>query len=336
MKIKDAIQTLVAHTNLSQDEAHEVGRELMSGTTTDAQIGAFLTALRMKGETVDEITGMALVMRENATSITTQRTNIIDTCGTGGDSSGTFNISTAAALVAAGAGVVVAKHGNRSVSSSCGSADVLKELGVNLEATPAQVGTCIDKVGIGFMFAPLMHSTMKYVIGPRRELAMRTIFNILGPLTNPAGAKRQVLGVFDPKLAEPLAQVLKKLGSEQVMVVNGGGLDEISLSGPTNVAELKAGKVTTSIITPEDYGITRAPLETLTCTTVAECAEAVQAVLQGTLGPRRDIVLLNAGAAIYISGMVPTLAEGVVAAAGAIDDGRALKTLQDLVTCSNQ
>ena len=254
--IQEAIKDLIAGVDLGRARTRAVMDQIMSGQATDAQIGAFLVALRIKGETIDEIAGGAEVMREKATPIVTVRPDLIDTCGTGGDDSGTFNISTTVAFVACGAGLAVAKHGARSISSQCGSADVLAALGVNVEATPEKVGECIDEVGIGFLFAVALHGAMKHAIGPRRELATRTVFNILGPLTNPAGAKRQLLGVFDGALTEALAGVLRELGSERALVVHGSdGLDEITLTGPTQVSELRDGQISTRQIHPGDFGL---------------------------------------------------------------------------------
>ena len=308
----------------------------MSGQATDAQIGAFLVALRIKGETIDEIAGGAEVMREKATPIVTVRPDLIDTCGTGGDDSGTFNISTTVAFVACGAGLAVAKHGTRSISSQCGSSDVLTALGVNVEAAPEKVGECIDEVGIGFLFAIALHGAMKHAIGPRRELATRTVFNILGPLTNPAGAKRQLLGVFDGALTEALAEVLRELGSEQALVVHGSdGLDEITLTGPTQVSELRDGQVSTRQIHPGDFGLQTVSAEALKGGD-ADCnARILRRILDGEEGPQRDVVLLNAAAAMVVGGRAEDITAGLEVARESIDSGKARHALDRLVEVSN-
>lgn len=329
--IKEAINKVINNQDLSQEEAISTMNEIMSGEATPAQIASFITALRMKGETVDEITGCAKVMREKVTRINTKSDLLVDTCGTGGDSAHTFNISTTAAFVAAGAGLKIAKHGNRSVSSKCGSADVLKELGVNIEADANTVAKCIDEVGIGFLFAPMLHPAMKYAIGPRREIGIRTIFNILGPLTNPAGATTQVLGVYDPKLTETLAKVLNNLGSKHVFVVHGSdGLDEITITGKTYVAELVKGEVRSFTIDPEDFGISKADVSSLAGDTAEENARITLSILKGEKSPRRDIVLLNSSAAITAGGMSANLVEGIQIAAESIDSGKALEKLAQL------
>ena len=329
--IQQAIQHLIERRDLNQDEAQQVMNQIMSGEATDAQIGAFLIALRCKGETVDEIAGCAQVMRQKATPIHTERQPIVDTCGTGGDGSGTFNISTTVAFVAAGAGLCVAKHGNRAMSSKCGSADVLLALGVNIEADAAKVGQCLDEVGIGFLFAPMLHGAMKYAIGPRREIGTRTVFNVLGPLTNPAGARRQLIGVYAAELTEKLAGVLQGLGSERAFIVHGSdGLDEITLTGPTQISELNDGTISTYEVNPEDFGLQTAPASALQGGDAEENAQLLLQVLQGEEGPRRDVVLLNAAAAIAAGGGAKTLAEGVEKARQAIDSGRAHETLENL------
>ncbi len=334
--IREAIAALVDGVELSREQARTVMNEIMSGECTDAQIGSFLTALRLKGETVGEIAGCAEVMREKATLIRAPE-GCIDTCGTGGDSLHTFNISTAAALVAAGAGVTVAKHGNRSVSSTSGSADVLQALGVNVDAPPSLVEQCLAEAGIGFLFAPRMHGAMKHAIGPRREMGIRTVFNILGPLTNPAGAKRQLVGVYDPALAPVLAEVLGALGSERALVVHGhDGLDEISISGETTVAELAEGRVTTRTLTPEEAELEPAPLAALQVSSAEESAARIRGVLDGEHGPSRAITLLNAGAAIYVAGKASGIAEGVRVAAEAIDSGAARTALDRLAALSER
>jgi len=333
-----AIGRLVERRDLSVEESYECMSAIMSGEATDAQIAAFITALRMKGETVDEITGCARAMRERAVHVDPGQNpyDVIDTCGTGGDVRGTFNISTAAALVAAGAGVRVAKHGNRSVSSHSGSADVLKTLGVNIEADRPAVERCLREANIGFLFAPRLHAAMKYAIGPRRELAIRTVFNILGPLTNPAGAPCQVLGVYDGALAPVLARVLRNLGSKHCFVVHAAdGLDEISNAGPTGVVELAEGEIREYEICPEDFGLTRSDLADLVVRSPEESAAAVRSVLAGKAGPRRDIVLLNAAAGIAASGAAPDLSSALERAAESVDSGAAAAALEKLIALSH-
>ncbi|HGE71770.1 TPA: anthranilate phosphoribosyltransferase [Candidatus Poribacteria bacterium] len=333
--IREAINKLVNRENLSQEESSMAMNEIMSGEATPAQISSFITALRMKGETIDEITGCAKVMREKVMPIKTDADYVVDTCGTGGDNSHTFNISTISALVAAGAGVRIAKHGNRAVSSDCGSADVLKALGVNIDADADKVSKCIDEVGIGFLFAPLLHPAMKYAITPRREIGIRTIFNILGPLTNPASAKGQVLGVYDEKLTEPLAYVLKNLGSEHVFVVHGAdGLDEMTITDKTFVSELKGGMVHTYTIAPEDFGIHKADRSELIGGTIDDNAKIVLNILNGEKGAKRDIVLLNAGTAIVAGGKASDIKEGIYLAEESIDSGKALQKLEMLIKYS--
>ena len=334
--IQEAIKDLIAGADLGRARTRAAMDQIMSGQATDAQIGAFLVALRIKGETVDEIAGCAEVMREKATPIATTRPDLIDTCGTGGDDSGTFNISTAVAFVACGAGLAVAKHGNRSISSHCGSADVLAALGVNVEASPEKVGECLDEVGIGFLFAVALHGAMKHAIGPRRELATRTVFNVLGPLTNPAGAKRQLIGVYDGALTEALAGVLGQLGSERALVVHGSdGLDEITLTGPTQVSELRDGRVSTRQIDPRDFGLQLAPAEALQGGDAAYNARILREVLDGREGPRRDVVLINAAAAIAVGGRAADTTAGLELARASIDSGRARQALDRLVEVSN-
>ena len=337
MTIREAIQKTVAGNSLSQQEAHLVATGIMEGQATDAQIAGLLMALRLKGETIDEITGFARTMREKATRIPCEVTGLVDNCGTGGDGRGTFNISTASAFVAAGAGCKVAKHGNRCVSSQCGSADVLKALGVNLQITPEKAADCIDQNGIGFLFAPLLHQAMKYAIGPRRELGVRTIFNVLGPLTNPAGARKQVMGVFDRHLTEPIANVLKNLGSEHVMVVHGeDGLDEITLGGKTTVSELKNGKITTYKLEPSALGYNPVEPEALKGGDDRANADIARQLLGGERGPMRDVVVINAGAVIYVSGLADSIAEGIKMAEESIDSGQAKKKLDTLVRMTNE
>ncbi|MBN1257708.1 MAG: anthranilate phosphoribosyltransferase [Planctomycetes bacterium] len=333
--IKEAIAKLIEGQDLTMDECALVMNDIMSGQCTDAQIGAFLVTMRLKGETVEEIAAAAKVMREKATRVPAS-VPVIDTCGTGGDGLATFNISTAAAIVAAGGGAHIAKHGNRSVSSSSGSSQVLEALGVNIDAPVEVVAKCIEEAGIGFLFAPLLHGAMKYAIGPRKEMGVRTIFNILGPLTNPAGAKRQLLGVYTSSLVETLAHVLKTLGSECAMVVHGhDGLDEISITDETTLAQLKDGEVESLVIAPEDFDMKRAPLEAIRVASPEESAEVIRKLLAGGQGPARDIVLLNAGAALFVAGIAEDMVDGIARAAEAIDSGTAAKTLEKLVAVSN-
>lgn len=343
MDIKNAIGQVITGNDLTEEQMLGVMNEIMSGDATPAQIGAFITALRMKGETVDEITGAVKVMRNKATRIETGIDTstggiVVDTCGTGGDGSGTFNVSTASAFVVAGAGITVAKHGNRSISSKCGSADVLEALGVELGISPASVSKCIQQVGIGFLFAPALHGAMKHAIGPRKEIGVRTIFNILGPLTNPAGANVQVLGVFDKALTEPLARVLGKLGSKRALVVHGeGNLDELTVTGSTQVSEVMGSEVSTYIVLPEDVGLSRHTLAELKGgDTAEESAEQLRTVLSGEKGAKRDMVLLNSGAALMAAGECRDLTGGVKLAGEIIDNGRALEKLDSLVALSQE
>jgi len=334
--IREAIQKVVAGQHLTERETVDAMNEIMGGRATDAQIACFITALRMKGETVEEITGAARVMREKATKIETKHPFVVDTCGTGGDGAHTFNISTTAAFVVAGAGIPVAKHGNRAASSKCGSADVLKALGVNIEISPAQVGRCIDEVGIGFLFAVALHGAMKYAIGPRREIGVRTIFNALGPLTNPAGAQAQVIGVYDAALTEPLAAVLGKLGSQRAFVVHGGdGLDEITTTTTTRVSELANGAVKTFTLDPTTLGLPKARSKDLAGDTPEANAEITLAVLSGEKSPQRDIVVLNAAAAILAADKAEDWRDGLALAAQSIDSGNAMKALEALKRLSN-
>ncbi|MFC2075644.1 anthranilate phosphoribosyltransferase [candidate division KSB1 bacterium] len=331
MNIKEAITALLDGEDLGRDGAREVMNEIMDGGATDAQIAGFLVALRLKGETVDEIAGAAEVMRAKAVSIHSDHPNTLDTCGTGGDRSDSFNISTCAALVAAAAGAVVAKHGNRSVSSRCGSADVLAALGVKIDASPATVENCLRLEGIGFLFAPTLHKAMKYAIGPRRELGVRTIFNILGPLTNPAGASRQLLGVYDPKLGPTMTGVLKALGTERALVVHGAGMDELALHGPSDVWELNAGEISHYRIEPEELGLPRADIDKIKGGEPQANAAIMQRILDGEGGPYRDVVLLNAAAALVAAGIAADWADGLKRAAGTIDSGAAKNKLDALV-----
>ena len=337
MNIQEAIAKVIEGEDLSRGEMTDAMNQIMSGEATDAQIGAFLIALRVKGESVDEIAGAASVMREKATPIATRHDVIVDTCGTGGDHSGTFNISTTAAFVAAGAGLCVAKHGSWSVTSQSGSADVLSALGVNIEASPETVSRCLDDVGVGFLFAPALHGAMKYAIGPRREIGARTIFNALGPLTNPAGAKRQVVGVYSAALTETLAGVLGTLGLARAFVVHGSdGLDEMTLTGSTRVSELKNGSVSTYDVSPGDFGLAQAPADALKGGDADYNAEITRSILNGEEGPRRDIVLLNAAAAIVAGDKARDLNEGVQVAAEVINSGKALEKLEGLVAASRE
>jgi len=330
--IKEAIRKVVEGEDLSQAEAVSAMTEIMEGEATPAQIACLITALRMKGETVDEITGFVRVMREKSVKVTSTRTPLIDTCGTGGDRLNTFNISTTAAFVVAGAGVAVAKHGNRAASSKCGSADVLEALGVRFALPAKAVGQCIDECGIGFMFAPALHPAMKHAVGPRKEIGVRTVFNILGPMTNPAGAKYQIIGVFAPHLCELMAKVLANLGTERALVVHGtDGLDEVSTLGETRVAEALGKDVTTRSLLPSDFGCSVALAEDLAAGESPEDnARALLSILSGEKGPKRDVVLANAGAALFVVGRARDLREGVAIAAESIDSGAALEALETL------
>lgn len=313
-----------------------VMRQIMTGDATPAQIGGFLIGLRMKGETVDEIAAAAGVMRELATRVDLNHENLVDVVGTGGDSSGTFNVSTASALVAAAAGARVAKHGNRSASSKSGAADLLEAAGVNLDIDPDHVARCVNEVGVGFMFAVKHHGAMKHAIGPRREMATRTIFNVLGPLTNPAGAPNQVLGVYARELVEPIAQVLKKLGSRHVMVVQADdGMDEISVCSSTQVAELRDGAINTYSISPQDFGMSVAEVSAIQVDSPEASLAMINSVLANEAGPARDIVCLNAGATIYVAGCAQSHAEGIEKAKEAIGNGAAAQTLKNLIDISN-
>jgi len=333
--IKEALSKIVSRSDLTMAEAREVMREIMKGEATQAQIGAFLTALRMKGETVDEIAGCAQAMRESAIPVKPNRNQLVDTCGTGGDGSGTFNISTTVAFVAAGAGLAVAKHGNRSVSSRCGSADLLQALGVNLELAPEQVAQCIDEVGIGFLFAPKLHPAMKYALAPRQEIGLRTIFNILGPLSNPAQAKRQLLGVYHSDLTELMAEVLRALGAEHAFVVHGAdGLDELSVTGLNKISRLHDGDIETYYLNPQDLGLPRAKLSDLAGGSVEDNAAITKALLAGKDGPKRDVILLNAAAVLIAGGKASSFSDGMKLAAEAIDNGSAQRKLHQVVEFS--
>jgi anthranilate phosphoribosyltransferase len=335
MDMPQLLQTLLDGKDLAPPVMRKAMRTIMSGGATPAQIGGFLIALRAKGETVDEVAAAAQVLREMALKVPVRGAHVIDTCGTGGDACKTFNISTTAAFVVAAAGGKVAKHGSRSVSSRSGSADVLEAAGVNLELTPDQVKACIDRIGVGFLFAQRHHGAMRYAIGPRKELGVRTVFNLLGPLTNPAGAQNQLIGVFAEHWVAPLAEVLKRLGSKHVLVVHAeDGLDEISIGAPTRVAELRDGEVQVYTVTPEDFGLKRSPIKRLAVDTIAGSLESMEKVLAGEPGPARDIVALNAGAAIYAANLVDTLESGVRRAEATIDDGSARGKLDALIEFS--
>lgn len=351
MKIKEAIAKVVRGVDLTEEEMKSAMGEIMAGKATDAQIGSFVTALRIKGETVDEITGAARIMIEKSRKIrlnnhlvnldrdeiNVEEETILDTCGTGGDGTHTFNVSTATAFVAAGAGVRVAKHGNRAVSSLCGSADVLANLGVNLDVNDACVESCIREIGIGFLYAPLYHGAMKHAAGPRQEIGLRTIFNLIGPLANPAGANAQVLGVYDQALTDKMAHVLKRLGTREAFVVCGEGTyDEISICGPTRVSHLKNEQVETFEITPETYGFKRAAPEAVRGGNARENAAIISEILDGRRGPKRDMVLLNAAAAFVAVGMDGDFREGVERAEDSIDSGRAMTKLENLITFTQQ
>lgn len=333
MTIQEAIKVVVAGKSLSIEEATSVFSDIMSGNATDAQIAAFIVALRMKGESIEEITGAASVMREKATHVLPEITDhLLDTCGTGGDGANTFNISTAAAFVSAGAGAIVAKHGNRSVSSKCGSADVLEALGIDITIPPERVKECLDTAGIAFLFASSLHKAMKYAIGPRKEIGIRTIFNILGPLTNPALAPHQLMGVFSESLTAIMAAVLNNMGTRRAFVACGkDGLDEISLSGPTSVTELNRGSITTYTITPEQFGLQSTPSEAVKGGTPQENAAIVHGILTGLKGPRRDIVVLNAAFALTAAGIAADPKEGIRQAEESIDSGKAKGKLDLLI-----
>jgi anthranilate phosphoribosyltransferase len=335
MNIQQAIAAAVDHRDLSTDEMIQVMRQVMGGEATQAQIGGLLIALRMKGESIDEITGAAQVMRELSTKVNVDKTHLVDTCGTGGDGSNLFNVSTAAAFVVAAAGGRVAKHGNRSVSSSSGSSDVLEKLGVPLDLTPEQVARCVDEVGLGFMFAPAHHGAMKHAVGPRRELALRTLFNMLGPMTNPAGVTRQVVGVFSEALCRPMAEVLKRLGSEHVLVLHSNdGLDEISIAAETQIAELKDGVVKEYSIKPEDLGVESRSLMGLSVSDADQSLALIRGALSGDdsdeASKAADIIALNSGAALYVSGVADSLLDGVKRAQDVIGSGQALEKMKHL------
>ncbi len=329
--MRDILSKLCARISLTEEEARAAMASIMDGAATPAQVAAFLVALKMKGETVAEVYGCASAMRERVEKVESTRKELTDTCGTGGDCRGTFNISTAAALVAAGAGLGLAKHGNRAVSSKCGSADVLEALGIRLELTPQEMGKCLNELGIAFLYAPALHKSMKYATAPRREVGVRSIFNLLGPLTNPAGVKRQVLGVCSPELVVLLAEVVLLQGVKHALVVHGqDGSDELTLAGVTQVCEVREGSMVHYNVTPQEVGLQQVSADALAGGGPAENAKLILTILQGKKGPQRDVVLLNAGAALYVGGMAENIKEGVVLAQFAINSGAALEKLTAL------
>ena len=337
MNINQAIKAVIDKKHLNESDMLDVMNSIMTGQTTDAQIGAFLVGLSMKGETIEEITASAKVMRSLATPVEIKSNKyLVDTCGTGGDGLGLFNISTASAFVVAAAGGKVAKHGNRSISSKSGSADVLESAGVNLNLSPSLISECITQIGVGFMFAPAHHSAMKHAIGPRKELAVRTIFNVLGPLTNPAKAPNQVMGVYDKNLIEPIANVLKELGSRHVMVVHSDdGLDELSIADKTYVAELKDGNVSTYSVHPEDFGLTLGDLKDIRADNADASLALITEAFSGRNGTAKNIISLNAGAAIYVSGLTTSLQSGIDRANQVLSDGSSQKKLDEYIKISN-
>ena len=337
MNISEAIKAVISKQNLNESEMHDVMNSIMTGQTTDAQIGAFLVGLSMKGETIEEITASAKVMRALATSVELSSNDyLVDTCGTGGDGLGLFNISTASAFVVAAAGGKVAKHGNRSISSKSGSADVLEAAGINLNISPELISHCIEEIGLGFMFAPAHHSAMKHAIGPRKELAVRTIFNVLGPLTNPAKAPNQIMGVYDKSLVEPIANVLKGLNSRHVMVVHSeDGLDEFSIANTTYVAELKDNNISTYTVHPGDFGLEEGNLDSIKAENAEQSLALINEAFSGKKGVARDIIALNAGAAIYVTGLVSSFDEGVTQANQILSDGSAQDKLDAYILASN-
>ena len=337
MIIQEALAKLLNHQDLDTQQMEEVMYQIMQGEATPSQIAGFVIALRMKGESVNELAAAAKVMRNLSSKVEVGLEDLVDTCGTGGDGSKTFNISTAAAIVAASAGVNIAKHGNRSVSSKSGSADVLEALGVRLDLEPEQVARCVQEIGIGFMFAPMHHSSMRHAAAPRKELAVRTLFNLLGPLTNPAGAKRQVMGVFDSAWLEPIAHVLKSLGAEKALVVHADdGLDELSIAAASQVCELNKGNIKTYQVTPEELGLARSSLDEIQVEDVTQSAAIIKNVLQGKPGAAADIVALNAGAAIYVADKADSLEQGVALAQERIRSGAAKEKLDQLIMFTNQ
>lgn len=337
MELRNYLVKVIEGKDLTQEEARYLMNLIMEGKVTNAQLASLITAMKIKGESVAEITGFALAMRARSIPIKSKYQSLVDTCGTGGDGSSTFNISTASALVVAGAGLPVAKHGNRSVSSKCGSADVLEELGVNLSIDAGEVARCVDDIGIGFLFAPVFHPVMKHAAIPRKELAFRSIFNLLGPLTNPLSARHQVLGVYDANLTDVMAQVLLRLGIERAFVVSGmDGLDEVSMSGTTKITTLKDGEISTSFFTPQDVGITACDLTVLKGDTPKKNAAIIMEILRGVKGPQRDIVVLNSAFSLIAGGAAADVAEGIALSAEAIDTGAALNKLELLVKYSKK
>ncbi|HUF17940.1 MAG TPA: anthranilate phosphoribosyltransferase [Thermoanaerobaculia bacterium] len=335
--IEESLKKLIDGENLSREEMHGIFAEMMEGGVSDTQKSALLVALRMKGETAEEITGAAMAMRERVVSLNLDSSGLIDTCGTGGDGCATFNISTVAAIVAAGAGARVAKHGNRAVSSSCGSADVLAALGVNIDLNADEIVEVLNRIGISFLFAPRLHPAMRAVSDVRKALGVRTIFNLLGPLTNPALARRQIVGVYEPNLVRIVAEVLLALGAERAMVVHSrDGMDEISISAPTDVCEVVEGELRSYEVSPESLGLQRYSMETILGGDAAANAAIAKAILRGGEGAMRDVVLANAGAALYVSGSATSLREGVVLAKQSIDSGEALKKLKELIRITNE
>ena len=335
MNVQQAIARAIEGENLNSAEMQSVMQRIMTGECTDAQIAGLLIALRMKGETVEEITAAAQIMSSLASQVEIKASPLIDIVGTGGDGTSTFNVSTVSSFVAAAAGAKVAKHGNRSVSSKSGSADLLEQAGANLSLDSEQVAKVIEQAGVGFMFAPMHHSAMKHVIGARKDMGVRTVFNVLGPLTNPAGVKRQLVGVFAPELTDTLANVFKQLGSEHTLVVHSNdGMDEISVAAPTQVSELVNGVVNTYHIAPEDFGLSRSPIDSIVVEDSAQSLSMIESVLTGSAGAARDIVLLNAGAAIYVAGLADSIQNGVQAAAKAIDSGKAKSVMADYVNAT--
>ncbi len=331
--MKELLGKLCSGDNLSAEEAGQAITFIMSGEATPAQVAAFLVALKMKGETAEEIYGCAAAMREAAKKVRTWRTGLTDTCGTGGDGGGTLNISTAAALIASGAGLAVAKHGNRAVSSRCGSADVLEALGVILDLTPEEMGRCLDELGIAFLYAPVLHQSLRHAAAPRREVGVRSVFNLLGPLTNPAGAKRQVLGVYAPELVELMAEVLLLLGTERALVVHGSdGSDELTLSGETKCAEIRDGALKFYQLTPEQVGLERVPVKALLGGGPQDNAALLRAALRGECGAFTSAGILNAAAALYVGGLAADLREGVHLAEKAVDNGETLAKLDNLIS----
>ena len=335
MQIQPTLQKLLDKQNLTSDEMQAVMRAMMNGELSDAQIAGFLIALRCKGETIEEIAAAVAVLRELVRQVPVGGDHVIDTCGTGGDGANTFNISTTAAFVVAAAGGKVAKHGNRSVSSSCGSADVLEAAGINLDMPADQVADCVNQLGVGFLFAAKHHSAVRYTVGPRKEMGVRTLFNLIGPMSNPANAPHQLIGVFDKQWLIPVAEVLKKLGSKHVLVVHAqDGLDEISIAAATDVAELKNNQISSYSVSPEQFGMQRANLETLAVKDAQASLEIIRQVLNNQPGPARDIVVLNAGAAIYAADLADNLDAGILMAQQVLADGSALAKFEALIAYS--